>query len=158
MKKFAANYLVSDTGDFLKNSILVAEDDGTVLEYIDTKGHLKEIARLVFYNGILLAAFNFVRVHEARSFDEPDNRLSSFLLAEAGSNNEVSIYAWLDACKKVQEYFPDMAVTEIFEGVTEFLVTDGGFRKESVPGVFLLTGSNLEILKLSQNSKLKRIL
>ncbi|MBL7972728.1 MAG: hypothetical protein JNL03_14510, partial [Prolixibacteraceae bacterium] len=87
MKKFAANYVISESGDLLKNSILIAEDDGTVLEYIDTKGNLQEMARLTFLNGILLSGFSFVRVREPLPVPDDDHRFSSLFLPEIEDKN-----------------------------------------------------------------------
>lgn len=158
MKKLAANYVISDSGELLKNSIVVAEDDGSVLEYIDTDGQLQEIARLEFHNGILLGGFTFVKVREAIPVLDFDSRFSSLILPEISGMNEVSIQKWLDICKKIPALFPDMIITEIMQGITDILCTDGGYRKENTPGIYLLTGSDLIVLKLTMNCRLKRIL
>ena len=158
MKKFAANYVISDSGELLKNGIVIAEDDGSVLEYIDTDGQLQEIARLEFHNGILLGGFTFVKISEALPVLDFDSRFSSLILPEISGMNEVSIQKWLDICKKIPAFFPDMAITEIMRGITDILCTDGGFRKENTPGIYLLTGSDLIVLKLTMNCRLKRIL
>ena len=158
MKKFAANYVISDSGELLKNGIVIAEDDGSVLEYIDTDGQLQEIARLEFHNGILLGGFIFVKVREALPVFDFDSRFSSLILPEISGMNEVSILKWLDLCKKIPVLFPDMIITEIMRGITDILCTDGGFRKENTPGIYLLTGSDLVILKLTANCRLRRIL
>ena len=158
MKKFAANYVISDSGELLKNGIVIAEDDGSVLEYIDTDGQLQEIARLEFHNGILLGGFTFVKVREALPVLDSDSRFSSLILPEISGMNEVSILKWLDICKKIPVLFPDMIITEIMSGITNILCTDGGFRKENTPGIHLLTGGDLIVLKLTMNCRLKRIL
>ncbi len=158
MRKFAANYVISESGELLKNGILMAEDDGFVLEYIDTEGQLREIARLEFHNGMLLGGFVFVKVHESISAADFDPRFSSLILPEISGLHEISMVRWLEICKKVAQMFPDMIITEIMRGITDILCFDGGFRRENLPGVYLLTGSNLVILKLSANSRLKRIL
>lgn len=158
MKKLAANYLVTESGDFLKNSYLVAEDDGTVLSFVDTGGHLQEIAQLTFYNGILLPAFRFERVRSVVTFSDGDSRFASVLLADTGDQDELSMTDWLKLCKDAQANFPDMVLPEVFQRVTETLEQEGGFRKENVPGVYLLTGSSLVILKLTENSRLKRLI
>ena len=82
MKKLAANYVISDSGEILKNGIILAEDEGSVLEYIDTEGDLQEIARLEFHNGILLGGFTFVKVREAVPIMDFDSRFSSIILPE----------------------------------------------------------------------------
>jgi hypothetical protein len=158
MKKFAANYVISDSGELLKNGIILAEDEGSVLEYIDTEGYLQEIARLEFHNGILLGGFTFVKVREAVPIMDFDSRFSSIILPEISGMNEISILKWLDICKKIPALFPDMMITEIMRGITDILCTDGGFRKEDTPGIYLLTGSDLIVLKLTTNCRIKRIL
>lgn len=158
MKKFAANYVISDSGELLKNGIVVAEDDGSVLEYIDTNGQLQEIARLEFRNGIILGGFTFVKIREATPLHDFDSRFSSLILPEISGMKEISILKWLDICKKIPALFPDMIITEIMRGITDILCTDCGFRKENTPGIYLLTGSDLIVLKLTMNCRLKRIL
>jgi len=158
MKKFAANYVISDSGELLKNGIILAEDEGSVLEYIDTEGDLQEIARLEFHNGILLGGFTFVKVREAVPMMDFDSRFSSIILPEISGMNEISILKWLDICKKIPALFPDMMITKIMRGITDILCTDGGFRKEDTPGIYLLTGSDLIVLKLTTNCRIKRIL
>jgi hypothetical protein len=158
MKKFAANYVISDSGELLKNGIVIAEDDGSVLEYIDTDGQLQEIARLEFRNGIILGGFTFVKVREAVSERDFDSRFSSLILPEISGMKEISILKWLELCKKIPALFPDMIISEIMRGITDILCTDCGFRKENTPGIYLLTGSDLIVLKLTMNCRLKRIL
>ncbi|MFA5326566.1 MAG: hypothetical protein WC384_02120 [Prolixibacteraceae bacterium] len=158
MRKFAANYVISESGDILKNGIVIAEDDGSVLEYIDTEGQLREIARLEFHNGMLLGGFVFVKVRESISVADFDPRFSSLILPEISGMYEISILKWLEICKKVAALFPDMIITEITRGITAIICSDGGFRKENSPGVYLLTGSDLVVLKLTANCRLKRIL
>jgi hypothetical protein len=158
MKKFAANYVVTRSGVFLKNGILIAEDDGTVLEYIDTQGNLEEKAQLIFYNGILMAGFTFVKVREPLPVFDFDHRFSSLVLPELEGKNEISILKWLEICKQIPMYFPDMIITEIFKEITNIFCSEGGFRKEENPGIYLLTGSDLMVLKLTGNCRLKRIL
>ena len=158
MKKLAANYVISDSGELLKNGIILAEDEGSILEYIDTEGDLQEIARLEFHNGILLGGFTFVKVREAVPIMDFDSRFSSIILPEISGMNEISILKWLDICKKIPALFPDMMITEIMRGITDILCTDGGFRKEDTHGIYLLTGSDLIVLKLTINCRIKRIL
>ena len=158
MKKFAANYVISDSGELLKNGMIIAEDDGSVLEYVDTAGDLREIARLEFHNGILLGGFTFVKVREPLPLIDFDSLFSSLILPEISGNNEISILKWLDICKKFPALFPDLVISEITNRITDIICTDGGFRKENTPGIYLLTGSDLIVLKLTLNCRIKRIL
>lgn len=158
MKKLAANYVLSESGNLLKNGILVAEDDGSVLEYTDTKGYLQEMAQLTFHNGILMANFCFVRVRETMQVFDHDNRFHSIFLPELAAKNEISVLNWLEICKQVSGAFPNLVITEIFREITSLICAEGGFRKEYTPGVYLLTGADLLVLKLTKNVRLKRIL
>jgi hypothetical protein len=158
MKKFAANYVISGSGELLKNGIIVAEDDGSVLEYIDTEGDLPEIARLEFHNGIFLGGFTFVKVRDPLPIMDLDSRFSSLILPEISGMNEISILKWLDLCKKIPALFPDRIITEIMKIITDIICTVGGFSKESTSGIYLLTGSDLIRLKFTTNCRLKRIL
>jgi hypothetical protein len=158
MRKFAANYIVSESGVFLKNGILIAEDDGTVLEYIDTLGKFEEIAQLIFYNGILMGGFTFVKVREALPVFDFDHRFSSLVLPGIAGKNEITIQHWLETCKQIAAYFPDMMIPEIFKEITDIFCSEGGFEKEYNSGIYLLTGADLIVLKFSMNSRLKRIL
>lgn len=158
MKKLAANYVLSESGNLLKNGILIAEDDGSVLEYTDTQGNLQEMAQLTFHNGILLAGFTFIRVRETVQVFDYDQRFLSIFLPELATKNEISVMNWLEICKQVSEQFPDLVITEIFREITQMICAEGGFRKEYTPGVYLLSGTDLLVLKLTKNVKLKRIL
>ena len=80
MRKFTANYLLSDSGVFLKNGIVIVEEDGSAIEYLDTKGDLKEIAQMSFHNGILMAGFIFVKSSDFVPLSEAGNTVRSFRL------------------------------------------------------------------------------
>ncbi len=54
MRKIAATYILVSSQPPLKNSIIILEDDGEIIEVIDTKGVLKEQAGLEFYSGALV--------------------------------------------------------------------------------------------------------
>lgn len=63
MKKISATYLFPGNQPPLKNGILVCEDDGTVLDVIDTGGHLHEQSQLEHYSGILVPGFVNTHCH-----------------------------------------------------------------------------------------------
>jgi hypothetical protein len=57
MRKIAANYIMPVSSPPLINGIVVIDDDGRVLEVIDTGGNLRESSKLEFYNGIITPGF-----------------------------------------------------------------------------------------------------
>ena len=63
MRKIAATYIFPVSSPPLKNGIIVLDDDGVVLELIDTKGELSEQANLEYYSGILVPGFINAHCH-----------------------------------------------------------------------------------------------
>ena len=61
MRKISATFLFPVNRPPLKNGIIICDDDGTVVDLIDTGGKLKEMAGLEYYSGIL--APGFVNAH-----------------------------------------------------------------------------------------------
>jgi cytosine/adenosine deaminase-related metal-dependent hydrolase len=57
MKRFAAQYIVTNSGPSLKRAVITTEDDGTIISIEDTKGDLKEKHSIEFYNGIIIPGF-----------------------------------------------------------------------------------------------------
>ena len=68
MRKIAATYLFSINRPPIKNGIVVIDDDGTIINVIDTKGKLTEQANLEYYNGILTPGFVNAHCHLELSF------------------------------------------------------------------------------------------
>jgi len=158
MKKLAANYLVSEAGKFLKNGILVAEDDGTAVEFIDTEGDLDEIALLSFHNGILISGYAFTRINTENPVSESEHFLSSIINPAIAELNPVSIQNLVEIGKQIQSQFPEMKIPEILNKLNSFFIASGHFRKDKIPGIFLLIGSDLLSLHFTAKSRLKKIL
>lgn len=57
MKRFSAQYVITNSGPALKKGIITADDDGTIISVEDTSGILKEEAATEFYNGIIIPGF-----------------------------------------------------------------------------------------------------
>jgi len=156
MKKFAANYLMSESGAFLKNGIIVSEDNGTVLQYIDTTDDLKEIAQLTFYNGILIAGCSFLKSNVPVSKSvHPINDLVGKAIE---GQSTFSLTDLIELGKQIQVAFSELKIPEIMKITLDILESEAGFIKENMPGVFLLTGVDLPRLRFKPKSKIKRIL
>jgi len=158
MRKFTANYLVSDSGVFLKNGILIADDEGTAVQYIDTTGDLKEIAQLSFHNGILMAGFIFSKNYDSVLLSETENPLKSMVMLSVARSIRFSIQDLIELCKQVQYQFQDMKIPEIMNEISEVLLSNAGFVKENIPGIYILTGVYLPELHFTSRTKLKKIL
>ena len=57
MKRFSAQYIITNSGPSLKRAIITAEDDGTIINIEDTLGDLQEKHSVEFYNGIIIPGF-----------------------------------------------------------------------------------------------------
>ena len=158
MKKLAANYLVSEAGKFLKNGILVADEDGTAVEFIDTKGALDEIALLSFHNGILISGYAFIRINNESLVSKSEHFLSSIINQFVAENTQISIRDLIEIGKQVQVKFPEMKIPEILSELNLCLQESDHFRKERVLGIFLLVGADLPGLHFTAKSRLKKIL
>jgi hypothetical protein len=156
MKKFAANYLIAESGVFLKNGIIVSDEDGTALQYIDTTDDLKEIAQLTFHNGIMMAGCRFLKTNSPVS--ESENQLNALVMKAVEGQSIFSLLDLIELGKLIQREFPEMKIPEILNVSMDMLQSNFGLIKETFPGIFLLTGVDLPRLRFKPTSKLKRIL
>lgn len=147
MKKLAANYLISETGKFLKNGILLAEDNGTPLDFIDTKGDLEEIAQLTFHNGILIAGQFFTRTNT-----EDQAPLTQIIQGK----DQLTLGDLIELAKQYQLQSPDKTIPEIWSTLNADLSLS--FRKECVAGIFLIIGCDLPGFRFTAKSRLKKLL
>jgi len=158
MRKFTANYLVTASGTFLKNGIVIAEENGTAIEFIDTTGDLKEIAQLTFHNGILFTESLFSKTDSGVVPVETDDIFQNCVIRLSAGLEQLSLAELIDLEKQVQLQFPEMKIDEIVLETTRVLLNFGGFTKQILPGIFLLTGADLPKLRFTPHCKLKKIL
>jgi len=57
MKRFAAQYIITNSGPPLKRSVVTTEDDGTIISVENKEGNLNEEHSIEFYNGIIVPGF-----------------------------------------------------------------------------------------------------
>ena len=63
MRRIAANYIFPLTTKPLKNGIIELDDQGKILDLIDTNGAISESRNLEFYNGVLVPGFVNTHCH-----------------------------------------------------------------------------------------------
>ena len=158
MRKFAANYLISDTGLFLKNGMAVVGEDGFILQYIDTNGDLIEVEQLSFHNGILMAGIIFTKINATQPNGVSVNTFKLFVLQSVGESTQLSIQNLIDLCKQLQLQFPEMKIPAIMNEIYEVLLGEGGFIKETNPEIYLLTSVDLVKLHFTPKTRLKKII
>jgi cytosine/adenosine deaminase-related metal-dependent hydrolase len=57
MKRFSAQYIITNSSPLLKRAVINTEDDGTIISISDTAGELKEEHSVEFHNGIIVPGF-----------------------------------------------------------------------------------------------------
>jgi len=134
VRKIAATYIFPCNRKPLKYGIIVCENDGTVVEIIDTSGVLSEQAGLEFYSGILVPGF----VNSKRT-------LAEMLV--------------------IQQNSPELTLEELIkwaclDGAQALKIDNcaGGFEKGKKQGVNLISGIDFKNMKLTGNSKVKRLI
>jgi len=158
MKKFAANYLVTESGEWIKNGIIVATEVGDVVEIIDQGEDLREIEQLTFFNGILFTNFRFVRIHSDLPEKNSVSQLESLIIQLATDLNEVSIQIVIEAAMQIHVQFPEMTIPQIFTELSNSMFGNGNFSRINLPGIYLLSSVNLSERRFTPRSKLKKIL
>ncbi|MBI9069101.1 MAG: amidohydrolase family protein [Salinivirgaceae bacterium] len=63
MRKIASHIIYPIASEPIKNSYLVLDDDGIILDLVNTNGNLKEIAGLEYYSGVLVPGFVNAHCH-----------------------------------------------------------------------------------------------
>jgi cytosine/adenosine deaminase-related metal-dependent hydrolase len=83
MKRFSAQYIITNDGPSLKRSVITSEDDGTILSIEDTGGNLEEKHSVEFHNGIIIPGFVNCHCHlelsHMKGLVEPGGSLGGFL-------------------------------------------------------------------------------
>jgi aminodeoxyfutalosine deaminase len=68
MRYISASYVFTGKGEFLKNGIVVLDNNNTISEIIDTSGIVKEIPFLEYFNGIITPGFINAHCHLELSY------------------------------------------------------------------------------------------
>jgi aminodeoxyfutalosine deaminase len=57
MKRFASQYIITNSGPLLKRGVITADDNGVIINVEDTDGNLREEHSTEFHNGIIIPGF-----------------------------------------------------------------------------------------------------
>src|SRR5664280_714083 len=95
MKRFTAQFIITNSGSLLKRGVITTEDDGTIISVEDTAGELKEKHSTEFYNGIIIPGFVNCHCHlelsHMKGVTSKGTGLGSFIeeiRSNRNSNNE----------------------------------------------------------------------
>ena len=84
MRTFSAQYIFNGKDTFLKNGLIKIDDQGFILEIIDTNGALEEAEGIEYYNGIITPGFVNAHCHLELS------HLKGFIPQKMGLSNFVN--------------------------------------------------------------------
>jgi aminodeoxyfutalosine deaminase len=63
MRKLSAHFVFTGTGQVFEKGIVTVDNDGTIVDIIDTKGNLEEKANIEFFSGVLVPGFVNAHCH-----------------------------------------------------------------------------------------------
>jgi len=99
MKRFAAQYIITNSGPPLKRAVITTEDDGTIVSIEKTSGDLKEIHSTEFYNGIIIPGFVNCHCHlelsHMKDYSSKGKGLGDFIeqIRSTRDYNKESVYS-----------------------------------------------------------------
>ena len=106
MRYISAHYIFPVSSPPLRNGIVCMNNDGCIVDIIDTGGKLEERERLEFYNGILVPGFVNAHCHlelsHLRNVMKPHGGLLDFITS-IGKLRKADQETILDAAKKADE-------------------------------------------------------
>jgi aminodeoxyfutalosine deaminase len=68
MRRFSAQFIITNSGPASKRAVICTEDDGTIISIEDNNGSLKESQSVEFYNGIIVPGFVNCHCHLELSY------------------------------------------------------------------------------------------
>jgi aminodeoxyfutalosine deaminase len=93
MRRFSAQFIITNSGPPLKRAIISAADDGTIISIEENNGSLRESQSVEFYNGIIVPGFVNCHCHlelsHLRGFIEEDTGLGNFIMQVREKRNNV---------------------------------------------------------------------
>lgn len=142
-RKLSAHYIFPANKPPLKRGIVVVENDGTIIDVIDTKGKLHESESLEFFDGIITPGF-------VLGIDNPSHN---------------SLLSILEEMKTFQENFKDISLDALIAWGTinaaKALGVDNKLGSISIgkkPGLYLITNIDFDKMQLTSQSEVKEIL
>lgn len=136
IRKIAAHYVFPVVTPPVKFGILVMQGNGEIIEVIDNKGAMREIASLEFYDGILIPGF--IATHNIR---EGLLKLKTML-------SETPPLSLAEAVKK-------MTLDEATR--LDCSHNFGSFEKNKYPGVNLISKIDFSTMRLTEHSQIRTL-
>jgi len=157
MRKFAAHYVLTETGELLKNGLAEVAPNGTI-RFIDTHGELAETERMIFHSGLLMKGFEYVKNQELTPSQHVPADHPLPLLNQANQSDHLSLAQVIELAQQLQSELPGHSLIEILSLIDRILLSGHRYVKSPVPGLFLITLLDLSTLRFKSISRLKKII
>ncbi|WP_372773869.1 hypothetical protein [Mangrovibacterium sp.] len=161
--KFAAHLVVTAKGDVLPKGIVELDKSGVILEITANENGLREQAGMEFHSGIICPAFPnlsslitqeelFGRLPELKPFER---------YRPASSQDPKFSFNWM---KNIQIHEPDSSLVELIALFTARTASVLGLNEAGTlevgkrPGLVVLSGIDYSKLRLSEDSRLKKLI
>ena len=153
MKKFAAHYLLTDSGLLLKNGMVVV-DNNQPFQFIDTRGELTEIEQLIFLSGLLISAYEVIKQDDLTPSSGTENLLS--LHYPILNKDHLSFKEVIDLARQLQDSYPDSNIPDMLKKIDQQFLPNG-FVKKTIPALYLLSALDLKTLRFTERTRLKKV-
>jgi len=164
ISRFAAHFVFPISSPPIAKGMIEVDHDGTVVNLISPEGGLRELARMEFRNGIICPGFiDLFREYPENEFFE---RFSDFLrykaLLPVHPTGDRGILEWM---KAIQLSDGKISLEELFR----MLILEpaaalgreaelGTFDPGKRPGIMLIDRMDYRNLRLSEDSRVKRLI
>jgi len=109
MKRYSAQYIITNSGPRLKRAIITTDDNGTIISVEDTGGHLEEKHSVEFFNGIIIPGFVNCHCHlelsHMKDSISPKGGLGGFIQKVRSSRENISKNIFTSATSADNEMF-----------------------------------------------------
>ena len=164
MKKYAAHWLFSGNSSPIQKGIVEVDQLGRIRQVIQPKGDFQEMAALEFHNGIICPGFvNLFKYYTAKEFFTFFPALEKFKkLIPSPPSTDKELLTWM---KAIQEEQNDLTLEQLirifcFESakIANKQQNLGTIEPDKQPGLNLIYNMDYRNLRLTENSKLKKLI
>lgn len=161
--KFAAHYLFSGQGAFLPKAWVEVDTGGTVLRVVQPQAEFRELAGMEFHSGIICPAFAPLFQHfNLNELVDALPELKEFAKhCPAHTAGDKAVFNWIKAIQLQEPSVSLEFLLELFSSKAAMLLGNeltGRLEPGQQPGLVLLTGIDYRQLRLTENSRLRKLI
>lgn len=163
MKKLTAHFLFPGHSSPIKNGIVELEESGKISGITDPGDNFREIASLEFHNGIICPDFVILlRDYTFKEFFSFFPELSKYEILVTGKpTNDNRILEWMKAIMEEDKIVTLEYLINIFTIKSAKIINKqeelGSLEYGKLPGLLLINNMDYSNLRLTSNSKLKKL-